>query len=256
MSEARGRLLDTATRLFYTEGVHTVGIDRIIAEAGIAKATFYHHFKSKDQLVVAYLTAEFERQREAFEAVPGAGLEQIGIFTVLGEASTAPGFRGCPFLNAAVEFADPEHPVRAVVAEYREWFRVLMLTRLKDAGHPDPEPVATFLLLLRDGMTLSGCLGDLVTVRTSVDLAQSALVHSVCLGRGPRNTVPARSVPGVRGAGLDLRYRPAGEAAGPQERFGGSPAGIRAPGPAGMIRVQGVRTRPSRPTGKVAVRWA
>ncbi|MFD0635482.1 TetR/AcrR family transcriptional regulator [Catenulispora yoronensis] len=71
MSTARARLVETATRLFYAEGIHTVGIDRIIAEADVAKATFYHHFTSKDDLAVAYLTDEFERQRDAFEGVAG-----------------------------------------------------------------------------------------------------------------------------------------------------------------------------------------
>jgi AcrR family transcriptional regulator len=179
MSDARARLLETGTRLFYAEGVHTVGIDRIIAEADVAKATFYHHFKAKDQLVVAYLTAEFDRQRKLFAQVAGTGLEQArNIFGLLAEASLAPGFRGCPFLNAAVEFADPEHPVRAVVTEYREWFRGLMLTLVSDARHPDPESIATQLLLLRDGMAVSGCLGDAATVRASEELARTVLASS------------------------------------------------------------------------------
>lgn len=70
MSEARERLLETATRLFYAEGIHTVGIDRIIAEAGIAKATFYRHFKTKEDLVVAYLEREYDRQRGVWSRCP------------------------------------------------------------------------------------------------------------------------------------------------------------------------------------------
>src|SRR5947209_4561154 len=68
MSTARARVLDTATRLFYAEGIHTVGIDRVIADAAVAKATFYHHFKSKEELVLAYLTTEFDRERAVLDA--------------------------------------------------------------------------------------------------------------------------------------------------------------------------------------------
>ena len=172
MSTARARLLETATRLFYAEGVHTVGIDRIIAEAGVAKATFYHHFKSKDDLVVAYLTDEFERQRGVFSAIPGAGAERLrGIFDLLSDASRGPEFRGCPFLNAAAEFADPDHPVRTVVTEYRAFFRDLMRTGLTEAGHDDPDRTAEFLLLVRDGIAISGALGDISAVRTGAEFA-------------------------------------------------------------------------------------
>ncbi|MFC9999166.1 TetR/AcrR family transcriptional regulator [Nocardia sp. NPDC127526] len=176
MSEARDRLLDTATRLFYAEGIHTVGIDRIIAEAGIAKATFYRHFKTKEDLVVAYLTREYARQRGNLEAVPEQGVEGIvAIFETLSELSRGPGFRGCPFLNAAVEFPKPDHAVRQVVDEYRAWFRDLMAERLRAAGHEDVEDAARALLLTRDGVTISGAVGDSETVRAGVRTALSQL---------------------------------------------------------------------------------
>ncbi|WP_433193434.1 TetR/AcrR family transcriptional regulator [Nocardia sp. CA-107356] len=174
MSEARERLLDTATRLFYAEGIHTVGIDRIIAEAGIAKATFYRHFKTKDDLVVAYLVREYARQRAAFQAVPGEGVDSIvGIFERLGELSCKPGFRGCPFLNAAVEFPDSKHAVRQVVEDYRSWFRELMTDRLRTAGFGEAEDAARALLLTRDGVAVSGGVGDGETVRIGVRTALS-----------------------------------------------------------------------------------
>ncbi|MCU1645603.1 MAG: hypothetical protein JWN03_5878 [Nocardia sp.] len=177
MSEARERLLDTATRLFYAEGIHTVGIDRIIAEAGIAKATFYRHFKTKEDLVVAYLVREYDRQRDVLESVPGQGADGIvTIFERLGELSCGPGFRGCPFLNAAVEFPNPEHAVRKVVDDYRGWFRDLMATRLRAAGHDDPDRAARALLLTRDGVALSGGLGDNETVQAGIRIALAQLV--------------------------------------------------------------------------------
>ncbi|MFF2557214.1 TetR/AcrR family transcriptional regulator [Nocardia sp. NPDC058058] len=176
MSAARERLLETATRLFYAEGIHTVGIDRIIAEAGIAKATFYRHFRTKDDLVVAYLVREYDRQRQVLESVPGAGADGIvTIFEKLGELSCGPGFRGCPFLNAAVEFPNPEHAVRGVVRDYRDWFRELMAERLRAAGHHEVDQAARALLLTRDGVAVSGGVGDTETVQAGVRTALAQL---------------------------------------------------------------------------------
>ncbi|MDX6739845.1 TetR/AcrR family transcriptional regulator [Actinocorallia sp. A-T 12471] len=175
--DARTRVLDTATRLFYAEGVHTVGIDRIIAEAEVAKATFYHHFKSKDALVGAYLTEQYQLQRAGFAAMPGDGAAKIElIFTRIAEVSSLPGFRGCPFLNAAAEFADPEHPVREVVAEYRVWFECLMRDLLAEAGHRDPAGGARLLLLLRDAAAVSGALDPPGRTRETVGAALRGLL--------------------------------------------------------------------------------
>ncbi|WP_214316796.1 TetR/AcrR family transcriptional regulator [Nonomuraea sediminis] len=174
MSDARRRLLETASRLFYAEGIHTVGIDRIIAEAGVAKATFYHHFKAKDDLVGAYLSQQYEMQRKALEAAPGDGVERIKlIFERLEELSRGPGFRGCPFLNAAAEFADPAHPVRGIVDDYRDWFRGYMRTLL--GGRADAVAKADFLLVMRDGVAVSAGLGDMAAIRSGIDTALTTI---------------------------------------------------------------------------------
>lgn len=176
MSAARDRLLQTATELFYAEGIHTVGVDRVIAHAGVAKATFYHHFPSKDDLVVAYLEAEWQRQRGLMEGPPVSGVAGIRlIFTELAKVSCGPGFRGCVFLNAAAEFADPAHPARVVVGRYREWFRGLMRELLAADGRDDVERKADLLLLLRDGVTVGGGLGDTGAVRAGVELGLGLL---------------------------------------------------------------------------------
>ncbi|ACU77502.1 transcriptional regulator, TetR family [Catenulispora acidiphila DSM 44928] len=176
MSSARARVLETATLLFYTEGIHTVGVDRVIADAKVAKATFYHHFKSKEELVLAYLTAEYGRQRDVFSGVPGVGLERIeAILDKLAEVSVGPGFRGCPFLNAAAEFADPGHPVRHLVDDYRAWYRDLMRDILTTADRPDADHKADLLLLVRDGIAVAGGLGDKNAVEAGVRTALSAL---------------------------------------------------------------------------------
>ncbi|MCD0451874.1 TetR/AcrR family transcriptional regulator [Actinocorallia sp. API 0066] len=175
--DARRRILDTAARLFYGEGVHTVGIDRIIAEAGVAKATFYHHFKSKDALVCAYLTAHFDGQRAEFATLPGTGRAKLeAVFARIAEVCASPGFRGCAFLNAAAEFADPAHPARGVVAEYRAWFRSLMRRLLAEEGHPDPEAGSRLLLLLRDATAVSGALDPPDQARETTEAALDRLL--------------------------------------------------------------------------------
>jgi AcrR family transcriptional regulator len=170
-SPARQRILDTATALFYGEGVHTVGIDRIIAEAGVAKATFYHHFPAKDDLVRAYLLEQHRQQRQAIEALnaktptPREALERI--FDYMGKVGSSPNYRGCPFINVAAEYPDPEHPVRQAVAEQRAWVRATYRQLLADEGDADPDRTAGILMLLRDGLAVGANLDDPTQIRAS-----------------------------------------------------------------------------------------
>lgn len=160
-SPARRRVLDTAGALFYAEGIHAVGIDRVIAEAAVAKATFYHHFPSKDDLVRAYLQEQSDLIKRA--TVPAGDTYEervVSVFDTIGEYACGPGFRGCAFINAAAEYPDPAHPVRRVVADYRAWFRGVIEDLLTAAHHPDAERTATMLLMLRDGLVVAGGLDD------------------------------------------------------------------------------------------------
>lgn len=169
-SPARRRILDTAHRLFYAEGIHTVGIDRIIAEAGVAKATFYHHFPAKDDLVCDYLTeqSEFQRNVAAQRRASGASPQEIlyGIFDFLAELGCNPDFHGCAFLNAAAQYSDPDHPVRLVVADHRRWFRGLLYDLLVESGHATPDLTADLLHNFRDGLVIASHLDDPATVRS------------------------------------------------------------------------------------------
>jgi AcrR family transcriptional regulator len=113
-SQARARLLETADRLFYQEGIRSVGIDRIIAEAGVAKMTLYTHFPSKDDLILAVLRHREERFVEFFETAIARHSRKAkdklrAFFAALKEWFASPEFRGCAFINAAVELADPCH---------------------------------------------------------------------------------------------------------------------------------------------------
>lgn len=178
-SPARRRVLDTASALFYAEGIHAVGIDRIIAEAGVAKATFYHHFPSKDDLVCTYLREQIDQLRQQVVPQGGTPEEKIAfVFEGVGEVTCRPGFRGCAFINAAAEYPDPGHPVRRVVADFRGWFKGLLEELLAAAGHPDPRRTAVMLMTLRDGLTVAGALDDPAEARPAVHAAVARLIDS------------------------------------------------------------------------------
>jgi AcrR family transcriptional regulator len=154
---ARDRLLAAADELFYAEGVHTVGIDRVIERAGVAKASLYSSFGSKDGLIRAYLEARHLRRRERILA----GLERydnprdrlLGVFDVLAELVAATSFRGCPFYNASAE-SPPDGVVQQISDENRAWTRALFIDLARDAGARDPQALAAQLVVLYDGTSV------------------------------------------------------------------------------------------------------
>lgn len=167
-SAARSRLLDTAIRLFYREGIHSVGVDRIIADAGVTRTTFYRYFPGKEDLVEAYLDAEDEIIRGYFadgiaeetDARALLGIVIDGIADDIARYHT----RGCPFINAAAEYPDADSRVRAVVARHRSWFRGALHDLLTAAGAADPDAAAGALVLLRDAALVGGYLDGVDTV--------------------------------------------------------------------------------------------
>ncbi|HET6706772.1 TetR/AcrR family transcriptional regulator [Amycolatopsis sp.] len=166
MSEARARLLASASRLFYGEGLHAVGIDRVIADAGVTRATLYRHFPSKDDLLVAYLTEADRMIRADVAAARTSSANRSPADAVRAVAATiadgirAPGFRGCAFLNAAAEYPDPAHPVHQAVLAHRQWFLETVTELLAETGETAPEPAAQHFVMLRDGAMAAGCLTD------------------------------------------------------------------------------------------------
>jgi AcrR family transcriptional regulator len=149
----RERLLAAADELFYKEGVHTVGIERVLERAGVAKASLYSTFGSKDELVRAYLEQRNEvRKRTIAERVgrhhaPRARM--LAVFDALADRVAEPTFRGCAFVNASAEGADPK--VRKVCSDTRAWTRALFAELAKDAGAADPDRLARQLVLIYDG---------------------------------------------------------------------------------------------------------
>lgn len=157
---ARDRLLDTAIDLFYANGVNSIGLDNIIADTGVTKTTFYNHFESKEDLVVAALKKRDEWEVAAFQRAvrsvagddPRAQL--FGVFDVFDRWFNDPSFGGCMFINAAAEFPDPRDPVHQVAAEHkkrsRDWYRDLA----KQAGANDPEHFADLYTTLVEGVLI------------------------------------------------------------------------------------------------------
>ncbi|HTC70482.1 MAG TPA: helix-turn-helix domain-containing protein [Acidothermaceae bacterium] len=157
-TSARERLLAAADELFYEEGVHTVGIDRVIERAGVAKATLYSAFGSKDELIRAYLMRRHatrqERMMRELERFTTPRERLLGVFDVLGEIQSEPGYRGCAFANASAE-SPSGGAVEEVSDETRAWTRNLFVDLARNAGAKDPELLGRQLTLLYDGATTS-----------------------------------------------------------------------------------------------------
>lgn len=163
-SAARSRLLATASRIFYSEGLHSVGVDRIITEADTTRATFYRHFPGKEDLVVSYLQEADRGLRTRLARIEEAGGSAEEVLRAVASAIAGDirrdGFRGCAFLNAAAEYPDPEHPVRRCVAEHRDWFLGAVTDLLARVGEGPAGDAARHFVMLRDGAMAAGCLAD------------------------------------------------------------------------------------------------
>ncbi|MEV4512637.1 helix-turn-helix domain-containing protein [Dactylosporangium sp. NPDC049525] len=163
-SEARARLLSTASRIFYAEGIHAVGIDRIVAEAQVTRATLYRHFPGKEDLVLAHLAAADQAIRDQVDRAVAADLPAAdtlrAISSGIAGAIQSDGFRGCAFINAAAEYPDPAHPVHQAVLAHRQWFLDTVTRVLGRIPQAPAESAARHYVMLRDGAMAAGCLFD------------------------------------------------------------------------------------------------
>jgi len=175
----RARILAAASELFYGQGIRATSADRIIEQVGITKVTFYRHFRTKSELVVAYLKEQSAAERAWMESTHREG-DPVGslrtLATGIGAASCRPGFRGCAFINAAAEFADPADPVRLMVEEHRGWMLGEFADIATEAGAHDAETAARELMMLRDGGMVNGYLGDPDSVADSLAAAFTAII--------------------------------------------------------------------------------
>ncbi len=165
LTPAAERVLEVAGKLFYDNGIHAVGVESIASEAGVTKKTLYDRFGSKDALVGQYLKRRDERYREHVRSV----VERRGriaparrvllVFDALEEWIATENPRGCAFVNAQAELPDATHPAREVIREQKQWMLDYLRTLVRDVGVRNPRKLATSLLNLLEGATVTASLG-------------------------------------------------------------------------------------------------
>jgi len=181
---ARERILDTAFRLFYAHGPRGVGVDTIIAESGVAKATLYKHFPRKDELVLAYLDkvdqAWFGQLRAAArDAGDDPRAQLVGMFDAQGSACRREGYHGCAFINTAAE-SEPGGEIHARTVEHKRVVRTWVADLARRAEAVDPDLLARQLTTLLDGGLSAGVLDADPATPAVVQDAARVLVDIAC----------------------------------------------------------------------------
>jgi AcrR family transcriptional regulator len=178
---ARERLLAAANELFYEEGVHTVGIDRVIERAGVAKASLYSTFGSKEELVRAYLQQRADLRQQRFSTRiaqsedPRARI--LSIFDLLGELTADPKYRGCAFVNASAEGRrDEKSKVSQVCLDSRSWLRGLLTELARDVGADDADELGRQLVVLYDGAAVAASMERDLTAAARAKAMAAALI--------------------------------------------------------------------------------
>ena len=189
------RILETADRLFYLQGIRAVGVDTIAAEIGISKRTLYNHFPSKDELIAAYLERRF--RRDVASDKPPA--EQIlRTFDRLERGFADKGFRGCPFVNAVAELGAGDHAVRKIAVAFKESRRIWFRDLLKQLDVADAEGLATQLTLLVDGSIAQDLVRKDPSMARAAKEAAKVLLANAGVTTGPSS---ARTQGSIRRGG-------------------------------------------------------
>lgn len=182
VTPAAQRSLDTASALFYERGITATGVDLIAERSGVAKTTMYAHFGSKDGLVAAYLRARSESARSYLcSELPTHASDPrerlLRMFDLLAESMDDPGFRGCPFIKAAAELCEADHPALAEIQAHRTWMRGHLTRLSQDFGARDAASLATAVLMLHDAAMVHGAIdgGGGVAARRARESAQSLI---------------------------------------------------------------------------------
>lgn len=199
----RDRILTAACDLFYREGIQTVGIQRVLGNAGAAKASLYDHFGSKDDLIAAYLEQRGAVWRSSVEHLVAtskvdAKSRVLLIFDAVAAFVAAPDFRGCPFINAASELSDARHPGRGAIERHRSWLHKLIRQLLQEAMDDTPERLVGALVVLHDGALAAAVLDRDHDVGQNARWAAEALLDMADAERQTTEAAKRRRVRGTR----------------------------------------------------------
>jgi len=203
-SHARDRLVRVAEQLFYAEGVRAVGVERLVTESGVSRASFYRHFASKDDLVVTVLRnydEQFRNQLAAGVAAHGGG--PLAVFDTLAEGFVESDFRGCAAINTMVEIADRDSPAHRVAAAAKRTVTEYLDELVRAAGYPEHAVLAEQLMLLVDGAIVTALRERTAAPALRARAVAAALLaaaptapRDVATGPGPRLPGPVGSRPG------------------------------------------------------------
>lgn len=184
---AKDRIMATAGDLFYHEGIRAVGVDRLISESRVTKATFYKHFGAKETLIVSYINARHEASRALLDQLVGSSssAEEAlrAIVDNIVEQVRDRRFRGCAFINAAIEFPDSHHVVREVVSAHRDWYTAFVADLFRRLGHPMPGDAADEFMLLRDGTMSGGYASDPIAASAAMQRCIDRLLTEAAPGK-------------------------------------------------------------------------
>jgi AcrR family transcriptional regulator len=190
------RILGTAGRLFYGQGIRAVGVDTIAAEIGISKRTLYNYFPSKEALILAYLTRHFIKAPPSDRPV----LEQImRYFDWLERWFASDTFRGCPFVNAVAELGDATHPGTKMAVAYKEQRRLWLVDALTRLNVADPDMLATQVAILVEGAIIAALVRHDPTMASAAKAAARVLLTAAGVpdgeqaGQGVRQARKPRS---------------------------------------------------------------
>lgn len=183
------RILETADRLFYGQGIRAVGVDTIAAEIGISKRTLYNHFPSKDDLIVAYLSRRL-RPAPPSDRPP---LEQIlGAFDRLERTIATGVFRGCPFVNAVAELKEPAHAANKIALAFKEQRRAWFQDLLTKLGVANADSLSMQFLILIDGAIAAAIVRGDPAVAAAARDAATVLLNAAGVGTGAAVKKPRR----------------------------------------------------------------
>ncbi|MDQ1496068.1 MAG: hypothetical protein QOG69_2551 [Actinomycetota bacterium] len=185
---ARDRLLDAADNLFYDEGIHAVGIERVLQKSGVAKGSLYYNFGGKDDLIRTYLQNRHARWAarvdEAMGALTTPTDKILAVYDALGELFAEPDFRGCAFINAAAE-APPGSAEGLATRDFRTWVHNLFGTLVDQGRYEHAETLTTQLILLYDGSNISAQMDHNPHAAQAAREAAAALLQAASRGRKP-----------------------------------------------------------------------